>query len=174
MAGCFADCRMVRPVGFHGKISKRMAGKRDIPAVQFFHMLLNYGWNTDTAHRNVSMTRPVFLETAPIFRSFDEKKARAFYIDWLGFEVAFQHRHTADAPLYMGLQRDDLMLHLSEHHGDATPGSTAFVRMKGIKEFHAEIIGRPYANNRPGLDRMPWGLQVEVIDPFSNRLRFSE
>lgn len=153
------------------------AAMRDIPAVHLSHMLLDhtgYGWSTDTAHRNESMKQPVFLETAPIFRSFDEKKARAFYIDWLGFEVAFQHRVTADAPLYIGLQRDGLVLHLSEHHGDATPGSTAFVRMKGIKEFHAEIIGRPYANNRPGLDRMPWGLQVEVIDPFGNRLRFSE
>jgi catechol 2,3-dioxygenase-like lactoylglutathione lyase family enzyme len=120
------------------------------------------------------MTRPIFLETAPIFRSFDESKARAFYIDWLGFEIAFQHRHTADAPLYMGLQRNGLVLHLSEHHGDATPGSTAFVRMKRVREFHSEIIARPYANNRPSLDQMPWGLQVEFVDPFGNRLRFSE
>lgn len=29
MAGCSADCRTVLPVGFHGEISKRMAGKRD-------------------------------------------------------------------------------------------------------------------------------------------------
>ena len=120
------------------------------------------------------MPRTKFLETAPIFRSFDEQKARAFYIDWLGFEIAFEHRFAAGAPLYMGLQRGSLILHLSEHHGDATPGSTAFVRMTGIREFHAEIIARPYANNRPGLEQAPWGLEVEVIDPFGNRLRFCE
>lgn len=120
------------------------------------------------------MTRISILETSPIFRSFDEAKARAFYLDWLGFEVDFEHRFTPDAPLYMGVRRGELSLHLSEHHGDATPGSTAFVRMRGIRDFHAEIIGRLHASNRPSLDQMPWGLQVEVIDPFGNRLRFSE
>jgi catechol 2,3-dioxygenase-like lactoylglutathione lyase family enzyme len=146
-------------------------------AIRFSHTLLGRngcGTITNARYRSESVAGTVFLETAPIFRSFDEEKARAFYIDWLGFKVIFEHRFTPDAPLYMGLQRGDLMLHLSEHHGDATPGSTAFVRMKGIREFYDEINGRPYANNRPGLNRMPWGLQVEVIDPFSNRIRFCE
>lgn len=120
------------------------------------------------------MAETRFLETAPIFRSFDEGKARAFYLDWLGFTVQFEHRFHPGAPLYMGISRGGLVLHLSEHHGDATPGSTAFVRMAGIRDFHAEIIGRPYANNRPGLETLPWGLQVEVIDPFANRIRFCE
>ncbi|MEC9103397.1 MAG: glyoxalase superfamily protein, partial [Pseudomonadota bacterium] len=31
-------------------------------------------------------------ETCPIFRSFDESTARAFYLDWLGFKVQFEHR----------------------------------------------------------------------------------
>ncbi|WP_375256824.1 glyoxalase superfamily protein [Citreimonas sp.] len=120
------------------------------------------------------MVPVTFREIAPIFRSFDEAKARAFYIDWLGFEVEFEHRTAPDLPLYMGLRRAGFVVHLSEHHGDATPGSTAFVRMSGIEAFHAEITARPYANNRPGLDRMPWGLQVEVTDPFGNRIRFCE
>ncbi|SDY00462.1 glyoxalase superfamily protein [Citreimonas salinaria] len=115
-----------------------------------------------------------FLETAPIFRSYDEAKARDFYIDWLGFEVSFEHRFAPELPLYMGVQRAGFVLHLSEHHGDATPGSTAFVRMTGIEDFHDEILARPNRNNRPGLDRMPWGLQVEVTDPFGNRIRFCE
>ena len=28
-----------------------------------------------------------YLRTVPILRSFDEAKAREFYIDWLGFTV---------------------------------------------------------------------------------------
>ncbi|MBL8592018.1 MAG: hypothetical protein JNK01_04985 [Devosia sp.] len=28
-----------------------------------------------------------YLQTVPILRSFDEAKAREFYIDWLGFTV---------------------------------------------------------------------------------------
>lgn len=120
------------------------------------------------------VTVPQVFETAPVFRSFDEAKARQFYIDWLGFSVTFEHRFHPQAPLYMGIQRSGFVLHLSEHHGDATPGSTAFVRMHNIRAFHAEIIARPYANNRPGLDEVPWGIQVEVIDPFGNRIRFCE
>ena len=62
--------------------------------------------------------------TTPILRSFDEAKARAFYLDFLGFKVVFEHRFHAGAPLYMGIARGDCHLHLSEHHGDATPGSS--------------------------------------------------
>ncbi len=113
-------------------------------------------------------------ETCPIFRSFDESKARAFYLDWLGFKVQFEHRFHPGAPLYMGIQRGGLVLHLSEHHGDATPGSITFVRMRAVKALHEEIMARPYANNRPGLEDAPWGLTFEVIDPFGNRLRFAE
>lgn len=29
---------------------------------------------------------PKVIRTAPVFRSFDETKARGFYVDWLGFE----------------------------------------------------------------------------------------
>ena len=115
-----------------------------------------------------------FLETCPVLRSFDEAKAREFYLGWLGFAVAFEHRFAPGLPLYLGLRRGELALHLSEHHGDATPGSTVFVRMEGVAEFHAELMARPYAFNRPGLEDLPWGRQVEVTDPFANRIRFCE
>ena len=43
-----------------------------------------------------------FHPPIPILRSFDEKMARALYIDFLGFTVQFEHRFGAGAPLYMG------------------------------------------------------------------------
>ena len=58
------------------------------------------------------------LRTVPILRSFDEAKAREFYIDWLGFSIDWQHRFGPDAPLYMQVSRSGIVLHLSEHHGD--------------------------------------------------------
>ena len=30
--------------------------------------------------------------TIPLIRIFDEAKARAFYVDWLGFSVDWEHR----------------------------------------------------------------------------------
>ncbi|MTH64719.1 glyoxalase superfamily protein [Paracoccus shanxieyensis] len=115
-----------------------------------------------------------FHAAIPVLRSFDEGKARDFYCGFLGFSPGFQHRFHPGAPLYFEVERAGLKLHLSEHHGDATPGSTVFVQMSGVAEFHAELIGRDYPNNRPGLEDLPWGRQVEVIDPFGNRLRFCQ
>ena len=61
--------------------------------------------------------------TIPIVRIFDEAKAREFYVEFLGFKVDWEHRFEPGTPLYMQVSRDDCVLQLSEHHGDATPGS---------------------------------------------------
>ena len=60
----------------------------------------------------------------PILRIFDVAKAREFYLDYLGFTVDFEHRFHDDAPLYMGISRDGLALHLSTT-ATAAPVSTS-------------------------------------------------
>jgi hypothetical protein len=75
----------------------------------------------------------------------------------------------------MQVSRAGCLLHLTEHHGDCTPGSTAFVRVTGLGAFHAEITAKGYGYLRPGIETAPWHARVmEVTDPFGNRLRFSE
>ena len=115
-----------------------------------------------------------FERTAPILRIFSVDKAREFYLDFLGFTVEFEHRYGADFPLYMGVARDGLVLHLSEHHGDATPGSAVFVWMIGVDALHAELAAKRYAYNRPGIVDQPWGRVLSVTDPFGNRIHFCE
>jgi catechol 2,3-dioxygenase-like lactoylglutathione lyase family enzyme len=116
-----------------------------------------------------------YTRTVPILRSFDEAKAREFYVDFLGFAVDWVHRFDADAPLYMQVSRDGIVLHLSEHHGDATPGSRVRVEVTGLAALHAELAAKCYRNNRPGLERPPWGgLEVTVTDPAGNRITFAE
>ena len=66
-------------------------------------------------------------------------------------------------------------MHLSEHHGDGCPGSAVSVEMQGREEFHLEILGTNYKYNHPGPEHRPWKTMCcEVIDPFGNRIRFSE
>ena len=113
-----------------------------------------------------------FERAIPVLRIFDEAKAREFYCDFLGFAVDFEHRFETDAPLYMAISRAGLVLHLSEHHGDASPGSTVLVRMAGVRALHRELDGKRYRYGRPGLERQPWGEQLTVHDPFGNRIRF--
>jgi catechol 2,3-dioxygenase-like lactoylglutathione lyase family enzyme len=116
-----------------------------------------------------------FDRAIPILRIFSIEKAKEFYVDFLGFAIDWEHRFDARAPLYMQVSRGGLTLHLSEHHGDACPGSTVFVRMSGIADLHRELTAKNYGFMRPGLEEAPWDAKVmEVTDPFGNRLRFSE
>jgi catechol 2,3-dioxygenase-like lactoylglutathione lyase family enzyme len=112
----------------------------------------------------------------PIFRIFSLEKAREFYVDFLGCKVDWEHRFGPDAPVYMQVSRGGLVLHLSEHHGDGTPGSVAYVYMKGgVADLHRELTDKKYRHNRPGLQRQDWGmLEVQVVDPFNNRITFGE
>lgn len=109
-----------------------------------------------------------------MLRIFSEDVAREFYLGFLGFHAEWEHRYDRDAPLYMQVARAGLTLHLSEHHGDATPGSTVFVTMHGVEDFHDDPVSKHYRYQRPGIEPMPWGRVMEVSDPFGNRIRFCE
>lgn len=116
-----------------------------------------------------------FIRTIPILRIFSVEKAKEFYIGWLGFKIDWEHQFEQNTPKYLQVSRDHLILHLSEHHGDACPGSAVSVEMQGLDEFHREILGKNYKYNRPGLEHTPWKAKCcEVIDPFGNRIRFNE
>ncbi len=119
-------------------------------------------------------TGPVFSEVAPIVRIFDVAKAHEFYLGFLGFKVDWEHRYGENFPLYTQVSRGGLKLHLSEHAGDATPGGNMVVYMKGILAFQRELISRDYRYMKPGLEDEGTRLEVEVIDPFGNRIRFME
>jgi uncharacterized glyoxalase superfamily protein PhnB len=116
-----------------------------------------------------------FLKTTPILRMFDVRKAREFYLDFLGFKVDFEHRFEPSLPLYMQVSLGSVILHLSEHHGDCSPGAKIIIETTGLKDYHADILAKGYGYMRPGLEKEPWGdVTMTVIDPFTNRLVFSE
>jgi catechol 2,3-dioxygenase-like lactoylglutathione lyase family enzyme len=115
-----------------------------------------------------------FQHTAPIFRIFDAPKAKEFYLDFLGFRLDWEHRFGENFPLYMQVSRAGLILHLSEHHGDASPGSTAFVTMSGVHAYQRELAAKDYTYMKPGIEALDWGNVMTVTDPFSNKIRFSE
>jgi catechol 2,3-dioxygenase-like lactoylglutathione lyase family enzyme len=115
------------------------------------------------------------VSVIPVLRSFDEAKAREFWCDFMGFKVDWEHRFEPGLPLYMQVSRGGLALHISEHHGDGSPGIVVFVRMSGLKAFNAELLAKNYRNLRPGIQEQEWGMrEMTVIDPFGNRIRFSE
>ncbi|WP_295478044.1 glyoxalase superfamily protein [uncultured Pseudomonas sp.] len=133
-------------------------------------------WNVAAARLPSERPRPAvsFQRCIPILRSFDEAKAREFYLDFLGFGIEFEHRFEPGLPLYLGIVRDGLQLHLSEHHGDASPGATLFIPLQGVEALRDELHGKQYGYGRPQIVEQPWGRLLEVHDPFGNRLRFCE
>ena len=114
------------------------------------------------------------ISAVPILRIFSEQKAREFYLDFLGFSLDWEHRFEEGMPLYAQVRRGELVLHLSEHYGDATPGSTVFIPTEDIDALHRELEAKAYKYARPGVEDLPWGRQMQIADPFGNRLRFCE
>ena len=113
--------------------------------------------------------------TVPVLRIFSIAKAKEFYCDFLGFSIDWEHRFGDDFPVYMQVSRAGLVLHLSEHHGDACPGSTVHAEMTGIDALHRAVTAKPYTYYKPSIEHADSGARVmSVTDPFGNRIRFSE
>ena len=113
-------------------------------------------------------------KTTPILRIFDEAKAKEFYVDFLGFNIDWEHRFEDGLPLYMQVSKDNCILHLSEHHGDCCPGSAMRIETKEIEDYQKELIAKQYKNSRPGILDTPWGSKdMSISDPFGNKLVFT-
>lgn len=115
-----------------------------------------------------------FATVTPIFRIFDERKAREFYMDFLGATTVFEHRFSEHAPLYIGVKLGNVELHLSEHHGDGTPGSGIRIQCNDVHNYHRELTEKKYRYANPGKPCFqPWGeFAMTLSDPFQNRITF--
>ncbi len=138
-------------------------------------------WNILSARIDAAQTAPGKTDAAvgilspiPIFRIFDVDKAMEFYCGFLGFTLDWEHRFGDNFPLYCQVSREGMILHLSEHAGDASPGARAFVRVGNAVALQAELAGKNYRYMKPGVEKAPWGLEVGVIDPFNNRITFCQ
>ena len=109
----------------------------------------------------------------PIFRSFNEAATKAFYVDFLGFEVTFEFRFEPETPLYMGLRLGDCELHLSEHYGDSAPGGSVRIEVPDVHDYCRKLNDKKYRHARPGVQAQSWGSdEMPISDPNGNRLIF--
>jgi hypothetical protein len=115
--------------------------------------------------------------TKPILRIFNYDKAIEFYINWLNFKINWEHNE-AEIPIYMEISKEDIFIHLSEHHGDASPGARIFIdNFKELSAYHKLLIDKQYKFNKPGIHAPFYdanALEMTVYDPFGNRLTFVE
>lgn len=117
-------------------------------------------------------------KTYPIFRIFDKNKALEFYIDWLGFRILWEHApEDQTQPAYFAIEKEGIILYLSEHYGDGTPGSSVLIEnFPNLKAYHHSLLHPQYKYMRPGLETAFYDenlYSVGVIDPFGNHLTFT-
>ena len=112
----------------------------------------------------------------PVLRIFDEARAREFYIEFLGFAQTFEHTFGDNFPIYIGVAQSGCILHLSEHHGDASPGTTLRISTEDVDAFSKMLAAKDYKYAKPGTAALtPWGTkEITLTDPFGNRLIFFE
>jgi hypothetical protein len=104
-------------------------------------------------------------DVVPILRVADAGVATRWYAR-LGFQVEFEHRFEPHLPAYVGIRRDGAQLHLSEHAGDARPGTLVYVWVDAIDPIASEF--------GVTVDDAPWGREIYLFDPDHNRLRVAE
>ncbi len=115
------------------------------------------------------------FQAIPVIRIFDEAKAKDFYLGFLGMTLDWEHRFGPEFPLYMQVSMEGLVLHLSEHSGDGSPGTKLLVNMDALDVLFAQVSATEYRYSRPSIETAPWGNRMfEVTDPFSNRILFNE
>lgn len=109
----------------------------------------------------------------PIFRIFDVELAQSFYLDFLGFQLDWQHQFEDNFPLYLQISKEDCIIHLSEHFGDASPHSAIRIYWEPIYELHSELSQKNYKFSKPQVEKTDWEtLELNITDPFSNRIIF--
>ncbi|MET7835310.1 glyoxalase superfamily protein [Micromonospora sediminicola] len=100
---------------------------------------------------------------APILRVRDADAAATWYAR-LGFARLWEHRFAPDLPRYVGIGRPGMEIHLSEHAGDARPGTLLYLYVDDVDAAAAACGGVEIASQ-------DWGRDFEVTDPDGNRIR---
>ena len=95
----------------------------------------------------------------PVLRMFDEAKAKAFYLDYLGFEVDWECRFTPTAPLYMQIRLGGALIHLNGHADEEAPPSQVNIPVLGLQNYCDYLIAKGAEYPKPS-----------VLDPQGNRI----
>ncbi len=109
----------------------------------------------------------------PVLRIDDYEKAKAYYVQYLGFGIDFEWRHAEGLPVYMGISRGELGLHLTEHRGDAACPGAAYLQADSVHEVYAELKGRRISMPEDLIDQAWGSTELKLVDPFDNRLTFT-
>ncbi|MGI9244724.1 MAG: glyoxalase superfamily protein [Verrucomicrobiales bacterium] len=114
----------------------------------------------------------------PVLRMLDEAAAKAFYLDYLGYQIDWEHRFNPDiegSPLYMQIRLGESVLHLDGHAGADSPVAEVRVPVVGLDAYHQGLCDRPGGIETPDVADPRYegkGTDLNLTDPSGNRLVF--
>ncbi|MDT7044038.1 glyoxalase superfamily protein [Candidatus Nitronereus thalassa] len=115
-----------------------------------------------------------FLRATPVLRVANYPKARAYYVDKLGFQVA---EEGGDPARFGIIQRGRCILFLdSWHEGKESSGQVwdAYIHVSNLQELFKEFESAGATIARPITKTVYDMLEFEITDPDGNRLCFGE
>lgn len=111
----------------------------------------------------------------PVFRMFDEAEAKAFYLDYLGFEIDWESRFSPTAPLYMQIRLGDALLHLNGHANEDEPIGQVNIPVLGLQNYCDYLIAKGADYPTPCVEDPRYvgrNTDMNIFDPFDNYLIF--
>jgi hypothetical protein len=111
----------------------------------------------------------------PVVRMLYEAKAKAFYVDFLGFEIEWVHRFSDTAPLYMQIRLGDSVIHLNGHAEEDAPITEVRIPVRGIDAFCEHLRAKLMSGPKPSLVDPRYegeGTDMNIYDPSGNLLVF--
>lgn len=116
----------------------------------------------------------MFTQAIPVLHVSSIAAAESFYCAGLGFRREFAYRPDENKPdpCYLGLSRDDVVIHVSSFPGDGTAGGVVNLVVDDVGALHAELNARGVPIDLPPTDQA-WGVrEMHVLDPDGNSVRF--
>jgi hypothetical protein len=126
--------------------------------------------NPKSLHRGFEIRSSI-----PVLRMLDEAKAKAFYLDYLGFEVDWESRFNPTAPLYMQIHLGEAIIHLNGHAGENTPTSRVNIPVVGLEKYCQYLIAKGAYYPKPSVVNPRFrgrNTDMNINDPFGNELVF--
>ena len=108
----------------------------------------------------------------PALRITNYLRSKAFYLDGLGFSVAWEHRFEPQFPVFMSITLDGMEIFLSEHSGDCQVGGLVHLYVPDVDSCYAEFRKKGIAVHEPPNESMEGMRDMTVVDPDGNQLRF--
>lgn len=107
----------------------------------------------------------------------DESLAKSFYLDFLGFEIDWEHRfgESDQSPLYMQISQGASALHLNGHATEETPVCEVRIPVSGLQQYCDFLSAKETEFPSPEVVDPRYegrNTDMNILDPFGNHLVF--